>query len=537
MATYYWVGGTGIWDDTDTTHWSLISGGAGGFGPPTSVDDIIFNQAATYTVTTNFNSVMPQCRNITVSAGTVSFNGTADIYGSLDFTSATTWTFSAVGGITFRNTSNITISAPSISFDVTISFSGGTGVSAQLSTNLTSLKTVTLGSGALILNGFLLTCSNFNSSGSSTRSINFGSGGITVNGTGTLIDTLTSTNLTLSSNRTITVSNNTGTVSTITTGSTTEANSFDINVINGTYGLGIIGNVRTLNLTGFGGTLSSSTRTIYGDLTLSSVAGFSVAASSSVTTFASTTSRTITTNGKTIDTPLTFNGVGGTWTLLDNLTMGSTRTLTHTNGTINLNEKTLTVGTSYTTATGTKNLTFNAGTLSCSGGFSNAQPTNFTTSVGLTNTSPGFIRMTSASSKTFASGTSGATTYNCTLVQAGTGTLTITGTGNTFSNITNSVQPAPISFTSGSTYTFNNFNVNGVSGSLILLTTTSAANANIVKVGGIVSCNYLQIEKSTATPSSRWYAGTTSIDVGTNSGWIFTAPPSVANTGAFFSVF
>ena len=39
----YWVGGTGTWDASDTTHWSTTSGGAGGASAPTSSDDVIFN--------------------------------------------------------------------------------------------------------------------------------------------------------------------------------------------------------------------------------------------------------------------------------------------------------------------------------------------------------------------------------------------------------------------------------------------------------------------------------------------------------------
>ncbi len=46
MATYYWVGGTGTWDQFTNTNWSLTSGGTGGAGIPTSVDDVIINNAS-----------------------------------------------------------------------------------------------------------------------------------------------------------------------------------------------------------------------------------------------------------------------------------------------------------------------------------------------------------------------------------------------------------------------------------------------------------------------------------------------------------
>jgi hypothetical protein len=41
MASRYWVGGTGTWDQT--AHWSATSGGAGGASVPTLSDDVIFN--------------------------------------------------------------------------------------------------------------------------------------------------------------------------------------------------------------------------------------------------------------------------------------------------------------------------------------------------------------------------------------------------------------------------------------------------------------------------------------------------------------
>jgi hypothetical protein len=43
MANRYWVGGSGTWDPTSTTHWSASSGGSGGASVPTSADDVIFD--------------------------------------------------------------------------------------------------------------------------------------------------------------------------------------------------------------------------------------------------------------------------------------------------------------------------------------------------------------------------------------------------------------------------------------------------------------------------------------------------------------
>jgi hypothetical protein len=43
MASRYWVGGTGTWDASDTTHWSAASGGAAGASAPTAADAVVFD--------------------------------------------------------------------------------------------------------------------------------------------------------------------------------------------------------------------------------------------------------------------------------------------------------------------------------------------------------------------------------------------------------------------------------------------------------------------------------------------------------------
>lgn len=43
MAAKFWVGGSGTWDATSTTHWAASSNGAGGDPVPTSSDDVTFD--------------------------------------------------------------------------------------------------------------------------------------------------------------------------------------------------------------------------------------------------------------------------------------------------------------------------------------------------------------------------------------------------------------------------------------------------------------------------------------------------------------
>jgi len=220
--------------------------------------------------------------------------------------------------------------------------------------------------------------------------------------------------------------------------------------------------------------------------------------------------------------------------LQDALITGTGVATTLTNGTLDLNGQTLTVGTAFTTATGTKNLTFNGGTLVCptaaTTAFNNAAPTNFTTTAG---TGTGTISMTAATAKTFVGGGS---TFNCTLNQGGAGALTITGS-NTFSNITNTTQPASILFTAATTSTFSSFSLSGTAGNLITIGSVTAASHTLSKASGTVSSDFLSISRSTATGGAGWYAGANSTDGGNNSGWIFTAPPAPSANNSNFLMF
>jgi hypothetical protein len=251
-------------------------------------------------------------------------------------------------------------------------------------------------------------------------------------------------------------------------------------------------------------------------------------------TFAGRTTQQITSSAKTFTQLININTLNGSVTLQDALTQSSTNFTQIVNGTLDLNGFTYTVGTRFTTVAGTKNLTFNGGTLVCpdpnTTSFNNAQPTGFTTTTG---TGTGTISMTAATAKTFVGGGS---TFNCTLNQGGAGALTITGS-NTFSNITNTVQPASVLFTAATTNTFTNFSLSGTAGNLITIGSVTAASHTLSKASGTVSADFLSISRSTATNGAGWYAGANSTDGGNNSGWIFTAPPAPSAGNGNFLVF
>jgi hypothetical protein len=370
------------------------------------------------------------------------------------------------------------------------------------------------------------------------------------------------------------------------------------------------GTYKNVSFVGFNGPIASHSNaspTIYGDLTFPTGGSINSTALNGTFVFSGGSDQTITSNGKAFCASVTMDKTGGTLTLADALALetGATaRTLTLANGTFNANSKTissasattfsstgtvtlknlstalafthtsgtLTQGTNnatgaytisdgtlnlggftltaptFITATGTKNITFNAGTLAITNAtttaFNNAVPSGFTTTAG---TGTGKISMTAATAKTFVGGGS---TYNCTLSNDGAGALTISGnntidtvtttsgnvaiTGNnTITTITNAVQPITYTFTAGTTQTISNWLVSGISGSLVTIASATASSHTLSKSSGIVSSNYLSISRSTATGGATWYAGANSTNGGNNTGWIFQNAPG----GAFFSIF
>ncbi len=502
------------------------------------IENTGLNTSATITINGAWNIGTLDASTRTNAMTLASSVNSPTFYGNFTYGSGVTPT--GTGPYTFSNRSTKTLNSGGKTFTQRITITAPSGGIQLVTNNLTLGSTLTtiLTQGTLDLNNLTLTTGLFSSSNSNTRTIAFGTGNISCSGTGTVWSTATATNLTTTGTQVVNVTSAGSTAITVSSGVLSETNSISFNFTGGTYALTFLGTTnytaRNVNFTGYAGTLAQVIGSIFGNLTFST--GMSLTASNSTWTFGATSgTQQITTNGKTLDFPITFNGVGGTFSLQDAMTLGSTRTMTLTNGTLNLNGNTCTVGTAFTTATGTKNLTFNGGTLVCptasTTAFNNASPTNFTTTAG---TGTGTISMTAATAKTFVGGGS---TYNCTLNQGGAGALTITGS-NTFTNITNTVQPASVLFTAGTTSTFSNFSLSGTSGNLITIGSVTAASHTLSKASGTVSSDFLSISRSTATGGAGWYAGANSTDGGNNSGWIFTAPPAPsAGNGNFLMFF
>ena len=297
--------------------------------------------------------------------GTVSVGNSILVFGNWNY-GGTTIQGVGAGTVTFSATSGTkTITSNGFSFPGNVTFNG-VGGTFQLQDALTSgaTRTCTLTNGTLDLASYTLTIGLFSSSNSNTRVLAFGTGKMVLTGLNTTVyTTSTGTGLTMTGTRTIEVTGvgllgDTRVISgaqTAAGGVAANAANFYIQAGADTISLGTANRVYgTLNFTGFSGsTLGDIAPQIYGDLVLSST--MTVAGGTNFWVFLATTSQSITTSGVTINNPITFDGIGGSWAMQDALTLGSTRALTMTNGTLQLKAGTTnTVGSIATSGTNQK---------------------------------------------------------------------------------------------------------------------------------------------------------------------------------------
>lgn len=530
MADRFWRGGTAAWDGTAGTKWADTVGGAGGASVPTSADDVFFDATSgvvTCTISGSQQAASINCTGFTgtlAGTGSVTVSGSVTLVAGMGFTNQGTFTINGTGTFT---SAGKTIGGSSTGGLVV----SGAGITVTLGSDLTLGSTVgstfinlTLTQGTLALNGFTVICSRFSSSNSNTRAIAFGSTNIQVRGTGVLVSMANATGFTCTG---------TGGFARVVSLSGTSEFSF------GSTSGGSASNAPNLTATSTGNTLTltngsyfknvsftGSTSTVTGtynacgDLTLGSGGTYT----SVVPTFLA--SGTITSAGRELGST-TVNGSGITVTLADAMTLSSADALTLTQGTFTTANFNVTAGSFSSSNSNTRTLNMGSGTWTLTANSPTVWNTGTTT--GLTFApSTSTISMTSASAKTFAGG--GLTYYN--LNQGGAGALTIVGS-NTFNNITNSVQPATVTFSSGTTQTVANFGLSGTAGNLITINSTaSGTQFTLSKASGTVTAQYLAIQDSNATGGATWDAlSPTNTNLGNNTGWVF---PS---SGAFMQFF
>jgi hypothetical protein len=277
---------------------------------------------------------------------------------------------------------------------------------------------------------------------------------------------------------------------TISTGTTTEANSISFSITAGSDTVAISTVVRDLDFTGFSGTLSFSNRTIYGSVTLST--GMTLSSGSTQTWAATSGIKTIRSNNKTWDTSHTFNGVGGTWRLIDALTTSSARLLTLTNGTFDANDQNVTTGQVGSSNNNTRTFTMGSGTWTLGGV---ATVWNFGTVSNLTlnaGTSTIALSDTSTSSKTFSGG---GRTYNNLSISATTGIANYVITGaNTFNSISSSKTVAcTITLPSSNTTTVTTWSASGLVSNLLTLNSSTSGTTTTLAITNAATLNYVAV--------------------------------------------
>lgn len=170
MADFFWVGGSGNWNDS-ANHWSATSGGAPGAGVPGSGDDCIFdaNSFTAGSKTVTFN-VAPNVKSMNFTGATnnpiVDPNNGATINGDLTLISGMTWgsdgttlTFGTTGTTCNFTSAGVTIGQA----NVLIIGSGTFNLQDDTTINRSGIDGTfrSSGTGTINLNGNDLTCFAF----------------------------------------------------------------------------------------------------------------------------------------------------------------------------------------------------------------------------------------------------------------------------------------------------------------------------------------------------------------------------------------
>jgi hypothetical protein len=502
MADRFWVGGTGTWNSTDTTKWSTTSGGASGASVPGSGDVAIFDQAATYTVSFSYSSIL-SVQTISNTAGTVTFAATASFgifLQALTLTATAVW--SSTSAMTFGGTGSFTIDTKGVVLGCSVLFNSSTATWTLASDfAVGTSRNIAFDAGTISLASFSLRTPVFNSTNTFNRTIAFGTGKIVITGSaaGTVVN-LNALALGLSGSKRLDISRTSGTCS-INTAST----ELNVYVTSGAYALTInSATIGALICTGYTGALSfTAFMSVRGNIVLGT--GMSIPSSSSYITVTNTSggTRTITSNGVLFGCPLLISSTGaGAWQLVDALSVGgSLGYISFSGGTLDLNNQA--VSALYFEVPGTSTRTLAMGTstitLTGTGGWSHS-------GVGLSITGTGTIRFNNTVNSTFAGG--GYQGYP-TVTHTGTGQLTISG-NNKFTNFT--VVPTTgntVRFTGGSTNQFtSSFSMSGASGTLATLVSTNTTQAVLRQSG-------------------TWFMGANSTNGGNNTNLVFTAGGSL----------
>jgi hypothetical protein len=180
-ADRYWVGGTGNWDASTTTHWSATSGGAGGASVPALItDNVIFDSASsasayTVTLTASSNALDLTIGNPASGALTIAGIFSLNIRGSLYIATGVLRTFT--GNINFPAiTTGKTITTNGLVLASPINFSGiggGWTITDSLNNGISTISWSVSTNSMVFANGAVITCGTWtNGSGCGSLTMN-----------------------------------------------------------------------------------------------------------------------------------------------------------------------------------------------------------------------------------------------------------------------------------------------------------------------------------------------------------------------------
>ena len=279
------------------------------------------------------------------------------------------------------------------------------------------------------------------------------------------------------------------------------------------------------------GTLDASTRTtaftinfnqagtVYGNFTLGS--GISLTGTSTLT-FSGRSTQTITSAGKSFSCPIVVDTYGGIVTLADALSMGS-QTLTVTNGTFNTANFNLSAGRLVSDNTNVRTIILGSSTVS----LNETIPINISTITNLTfGAGTSQINITGPG-PTIQSG--GLTFHNVSLTETGSNVTVITGSTNTFNNLSVTAPTSAIktlSIQSNQTVTGTLTVVGASPIRRIFLRSDTFGTSRTLSVGTLVGtdCDFRDITIAGAAAGT---APTRAGNAGNNSGITFPAPKTV----------
>jgi hypothetical protein len=363
--TVYWVLPAG--GNWDAAAWSTTSGNTGGTTTafPLAQDSIVIDNAgltAGNTITYVEGFAIPNISFATRSTAATFDCGSAfeiQCYGNFILSSSVTLTASSSELTFLKQSGTSTLTTAGVTIPSTLNLLVDVGVGTlQLGSTLVTSSGISTFTGTLALNGFNITANYVQSIAGTSPSISFGTNSITTTGTGT---------------GSASPWNFPELTGAIFTGTPQVNFAGDGEIRHGTSSGGSESTAVSFTRTGpgtgavnFGAshiknlvfsstatwTIAGATKTIYGNLTLAASTTLGAGAANAVVTFAGTGTQLITMAGKTYDGPMNFSGVGGTYIFQDALTLGSTRALTFSNGTLRLKDgATSTVGSFVTTGT------------------------------------------------------------------------------------------------------------------------------------------------------------------------------------------